>query len=193
MGLQRFERRLERLVEGAFNKAFRSGLQPVEIGRRLVRETRRRSHARRARHRRAERLRRCDSRPSDARALRRLRRRPRPRARRTRRVSTPATRATTSSAPSTSLLDADERLQDAATSTSSPRSSRARAGTVGALVLPDGRRVRLGRGAVRSSGGSPTARSRSPTRRSRGTTPRSAPTHDGFRVVDLGSHERHDW
>jgi hypothetical protein len=38
MGLQRFERRLEQLVEGAFTKAFRSGLQPVEIGRRLVRE-----------------------------------------------------------------------------------------------------------------------------------------------------------
>jgi Protein of unknown function (DUF3662)/FHA domain len=38
MGLQRFERRLERLVEGAFTKAFRSELQPVEIGRRLVRE-----------------------------------------------------------------------------------------------------------------------------------------------------------
>jgi hypothetical protein len=38
MGLQRFERRLERLVEGAFGKAFRSGLQPIEIGRRLVRE-----------------------------------------------------------------------------------------------------------------------------------------------------------
>jgi hypothetical protein len=38
MGLQRFERRLERLVEGAFTKAFRSGLQPVEIGRQLVRE-----------------------------------------------------------------------------------------------------------------------------------------------------------
>jgi len=38
MGLQRFERRLERLVEGAFSKAFRSGLQPVEIGRRIVRE-----------------------------------------------------------------------------------------------------------------------------------------------------------
>jgi hypothetical protein len=38
MGLLRFERRLERLVEGAFGKAFRSGLQPVEIGRRLVRE-----------------------------------------------------------------------------------------------------------------------------------------------------------
>jgi hypothetical protein len=38
MGFQRFERRLERLVEGAFGKAFRSGLQPVEIGRRIVRE-----------------------------------------------------------------------------------------------------------------------------------------------------------
>ena len=39
MGLQRFERRLERLVEGTFSKAFRSGgLQPVEIGRRVGRE-----------------------------------------------------------------------------------------------------------------------------------------------------------
>jgi len=38
MGLQQFEQRLERLVEGAFAKAFRSGLQPVEIGRRIARE-----------------------------------------------------------------------------------------------------------------------------------------------------------
>jgi hypothetical protein len=38
MGLQQFERRLERLVEGVFAKAFRSGLQPVEVGRRLTRE-----------------------------------------------------------------------------------------------------------------------------------------------------------
>lgn len=38
MGLQRFERALERLVEGAFAKAFKSGLQPVELGRRLTRE-----------------------------------------------------------------------------------------------------------------------------------------------------------
>ncbi|GAC1532359.1 MAG: DUF3662 and FHA domain-containing protein [Acidimicrobiales bacterium] len=38
MGLQHFEQRLERLVEGVFAKAFRSGLQPVELGRRLVRE-----------------------------------------------------------------------------------------------------------------------------------------------------------
>jgi len=38
MGLQQFEQRLERLVEGTFARAFRSGLQPVEIGRRLTRE-----------------------------------------------------------------------------------------------------------------------------------------------------------
>ncbi len=38
MGLQQFERRLERLVEGTFSKAFRSGLQPVEIARKLNRE-----------------------------------------------------------------------------------------------------------------------------------------------------------
>ncbi len=38
MGVQGFERRLERLVEGTFGKAFRSGLEPVEIARRLLRE-----------------------------------------------------------------------------------------------------------------------------------------------------------
>ena len=38
MGLQQFERRLERLVEGVFAKAFRSSLKPVELGRRLTRE-----------------------------------------------------------------------------------------------------------------------------------------------------------
>ncbi len=38
MVLSGFERRLERLVEGAFAKAFRSGLQPVELGRRIARE-----------------------------------------------------------------------------------------------------------------------------------------------------------
>ena len=37
MGLQQFERRLERMVEGVFARAFRGGLQPVEIGRRLTR------------------------------------------------------------------------------------------------------------------------------------------------------------
>lgn len=38
MGIRGFERRLERLVEGAFARAFTSGLRPVELGRRLVRE-----------------------------------------------------------------------------------------------------------------------------------------------------------
>ncbi len=36
--LRTFERRLERLVEGVMARAFRSGIRPVELGRRLVRE-----------------------------------------------------------------------------------------------------------------------------------------------------------
>jgi len=38
VGLQQFERRLERLVEGVFGRALRSGLQPVEVARKLTRE-----------------------------------------------------------------------------------------------------------------------------------------------------------
>jgi hypothetical protein len=38
MGLQKFEGRLERMVDGTFSKAFRGELHPVEIGRRLTRE-----------------------------------------------------------------------------------------------------------------------------------------------------------
>jgi hypothetical protein len=37
VGIQGFERRLEKLVEGTFGKAFRSGLQPVEVGRKVTR------------------------------------------------------------------------------------------------------------------------------------------------------------
>lgn len=38
VGLQQFEERLERLVEGTLSRPFRTTLQPVEIGRRLTRE-----------------------------------------------------------------------------------------------------------------------------------------------------------
>jgi len=38
VGLHQFEQRLERLVEGVFAKTFRSGIRPVELGRRLTRE-----------------------------------------------------------------------------------------------------------------------------------------------------------
>jgi len=38
VGLKGFEKRLERMVEGAFARAFKSGIRPVELGRRLVRE-----------------------------------------------------------------------------------------------------------------------------------------------------------
>ena len=37
MGFRGFEARLERLVEGTFSKAFKSGLQPVELGRKVAR------------------------------------------------------------------------------------------------------------------------------------------------------------
>lgn len=38
MGISRFEERLERGVEGFFGRVFRSGLKPVELGRKLQRE-----------------------------------------------------------------------------------------------------------------------------------------------------------
>ena len=38
MRLQGIEKRLERLVEGAFARAFRTDLRPIELGRRVVRE-----------------------------------------------------------------------------------------------------------------------------------------------------------
>src|SRR3954468_12226731 len=38
MGIKGFERSLEKMVEGAFARVFRSGLRPVELGRRLTRE-----------------------------------------------------------------------------------------------------------------------------------------------------------
>jgi len=38
VGLKGFERRLERAIEGTFARAFKSGIRPVELGRRLVRE-----------------------------------------------------------------------------------------------------------------------------------------------------------
>lgn len=37
VGIQGFEKRLEKLVEGTFSKAFRSGLEPVEVGRKVTR------------------------------------------------------------------------------------------------------------------------------------------------------------
>jgi hypothetical protein len=38
MGLRQFEQRLERLVEGVFARTFRSGVEPVEVARRMTRE-----------------------------------------------------------------------------------------------------------------------------------------------------------
>src|SRR5689334_19882576 len=38
MVIKAFENRLERMVEGTFARAFKGGLRPVELGRRLTRE-----------------------------------------------------------------------------------------------------------------------------------------------------------
>lgn len=38
MVLKGFEQRLEQMVEGTFSRVFRSGLRPVEVGRRIIRE-----------------------------------------------------------------------------------------------------------------------------------------------------------
>jgi hypothetical protein len=38
VGLRSFENRLERMVEGTFSRVFKSGVRPVELGRRMVRE-----------------------------------------------------------------------------------------------------------------------------------------------------------
>jgi hypothetical protein len=38
MGIKGFERSLENMVEGVFARVFRSGLRPIELGRRLMRE-----------------------------------------------------------------------------------------------------------------------------------------------------------
>src|SRR5688572_22848812 len=36
--MRNFESRLERMVEGTFSRVFKSGVRPVELGRRMVRE-----------------------------------------------------------------------------------------------------------------------------------------------------------
>jgi hypothetical protein len=38
VGLQSFERRIERMVEGVFTRAFKGKVRPIDLGRRLVRE-----------------------------------------------------------------------------------------------------------------------------------------------------------
>ena len=147
MGLQRFERRLERLVEGGFGKAFRSGLQPVEIGRRLVRELDIGPHARRARHRRPEPLH-CARGRGRPRPLRGLPRRARSASCATPCATARASRTTASSGRSRSRSWPTPG-PESAISRSTPRSSRAPDGPAAALVLPDGSRIQLGDDPVR--------------------------------------------
>ena len=81
VGLKGFERRLERVVEGVFARVFKSGLRPVELGRRLAREMDdQRSVDVRGRTVAPNSLHRLASATDDHDALRRDRRHPRPRA-----------------------------------------------------------------------------------------------------------------
>jgi hypothetical protein len=166
MGLQRFERRLERLVEGGFGKAFRSGLQPVEIGRRLVREldTGRTLgvrgtvvpnhftvHVSEADFERFEGF-------HDA-LVTELTDTVRDSARESHYHFVGPVEVSVVADPRRRHRRPPRRRHD--------RRRRRRAGAT--LVLPDGKRIELGDDPVRS-GGSPTARSRSPIRRCRVTT-----------------------
>ena len=185
MGLQRFERRLERLVEGGFAQGVPQ--RPAAGRDRSSPRARagRRPHARRARHRRAEPVHRAALRRRP-RALRRL-------PRRARRASSPTRRASTRRdedyhfvGPVEVALVADPTA-GAATSRSTPRSSAATAGTTGTLVLPDGRRVAARR---RAGAHRPPARLRGAAlrlRRCRATTPRCGAATTASAVVDLGS------
>ena len=191
MGLQGFERRLERLVEGTFNKAFRSGLA-----------------ARRDRHRLVTRV--LDNgrtlgvsgrpvapnnigvylSPDDFERFELVRRRARPRARRSRpsarpRRGLPVPRARHRHARVRRLAEAGRR------STSSAEIAEGAGGQVGSLVLPDGRRVRLGE--------HPTVLGRNSDCTVPLADPRASRRHaeirataDGFLVVDLGLDERHE-
>ena len=186
MGLQRFERRLERLVEGTFSKAFRSGLQPVEIGRRLVREmdagrtlgvrgtvvpnhfTVLALDARTSSASPASTTR-CVSELADA-----VREHARDEELPLRRPGRGRDRARRHARRRGDLAgrrrDRRRRRRASPARSCSPTAAASRSAT-----------------SPRSSAACPTARSRSPTRRSRATTPRSGATSSGFRVVDLGS------
>ena len=188
MGIRGFERRLERLVEGVFARAFKSGLRPVELGRRLVREMDdHRSVGVRGGTRRAQRLHRLalGQRP---RAVRGRAGQPRRASWPTPPASTPATRATGSWARSRSSCVADERLHTGALRRSSA-----------AMAEGDGRRRAPGRSCCPPASASPSASRSSPSAAcpSRNLVladpnvsrhhAEIRPQGDGFVLVDLGS------
>ena len=183
VGLQGFERRLERLVEGTFTKAFRSGLQPVEIGHRITRvlDDGRTMGVDGDRWRPTTSASTSPPPTSSASAPSPTSSPgswPRPRA------STPATRGTSSSGPVTVTLVPDDTLRtgdydvvaeiaEGAGGQSARWCSPTAAGSRWASTRP-------------RSAASPTAPSTSPTPASRRHA-EIRPSADGFVVVDLGS------
>ena len=189
MGLKGFERRLERLVEGVFARAFRAALRPGRArpapdpgdGRPAARSTcsGRRSCPTTSRSRSA---------PSDHEQFAEIEREPRPRAVPTPPASTPATRATASWARSTVELSRRRRRCAPAPSRSSAAIQGGRGRRRRRLARPARRQAgRARRAAGHHRPRCPSATSRSPTPTSAAATPRSGPTATGYVVVDLGS------
>ena len=181
MGLQGFERRLERLVEGTFAKAFRSGLEPVEIGRKVARALDAGPHDGRARRPVAPNDIVVSLSPDDFERFDDVRRRlarelAEPPA------STPATRATTSSGRSPSP---SSRTTSSHAGELEVEAEIGRAGEhLGSLVLPDGRRVPLGDSRVIGRLPDCDVVVADPQASRRHAEIR--PAGDGFAVVDLG-------
>ena len=144
MGLQRFERRLERLVEGAFSEGI-SQRPPARRDRTADRPRDGRGpHARRARHGGAESLHRRLSRPTTTNASRGFHDALVQRARRSCPRARPRRALPASKGPSTVELDRDDSARKRRSPRATPRSSQGTAGPIGTLVLPDGRRIALG-------------------------------------------------
>ena len=186
MGIKGFEQSLENMVEGVFARVFRSGLRPIELGRRLVRELDdHRSIDVKGRtivpnaftfsvSQRGPRALRRDRRLADPRAVRR-----RPRAR-------PATRATPSWARSASSWWPRTGSGPAP----SPSTSRMKEGPggvgAGSLLLPNGERVILGDRTL-SIGRLPECDIVIPDTNVSRRHAEIRPTIEGFSLVDLGS------
>ncbi len=185
MGLKGFERRLERLVEGVFARAFRSSLRPVELGRRLVREMD---------DQRTVNVRGGTAVPNDftitlgpedhdefAEVEETLNRDLADAARLHAREEGYAFMG-----PVTVHLERDEEMRTGSFALSARFKEGPGGGTGGAVVLPDGRRVDLGAAAVTVGRAAECAVTLTDTSVSRRHA-ELRPTNEGWVVVDLGS------
>ena len=186
MGIRGFERRLERLVEGAFARAFKSGLRPVELGRRLVREMDdNRSVGRAGRHRGAQRLHRraLGQRP---RAVRGRAGQPRPGARRRRPGARPRRGLLLHGPGRGRARRSDDRLHTGAFQITGRLAEGDGGAGAGSLVLPNGDRFSLTESVI-SVGRHPDCNLVLADPNVSRNHAEIRPQGDRFAVVDLGS------